>query len=379
MKAAIFDSIKLYENNNTYYAKTVTGNDFFKPYLEVFDTVFVLSKVDKIENNDLNYEKLDKKIIVYPLKAKKGYVGLFINLGYLIIYSLAACYRSERVFLRMFQLESIFGYLASVLFRRPICVELVNDPFQFTFVPKLIANLFGGFTVFIVNRADRCAFVTQSYLQRNYLKTGKDTPVSNYSSVMIPASSYNNRVQAVNHDELNLVHVSNNIDDNVKGHLEALNVVKWLADRNFLVHLDIIGDGKFVDKIKDASCDLGIKNQIRYHGLMQHTDVLTMLRTASVFIYPTKTEGLPRVVIEAMSQSSVVVASNVAGIPELLNELDIFEPNDIDGMGRRVLHLLTDAFSYNSTAKRNYEKSLDYSMPNLIERRINYYKDFKNN
>ena len=58
-----------------------------------------------------------------------------------------------------------------------------------------------------------------------------------------------------------------------------------------------------------------------------------------VYIQPSRIEGLPRALIEAMSRGCACVGSSVGGIPELLNNQYIHEVNDYNSLAVKIFDL----------------------------------------
>jgi glycosyltransferase involved in cell wall biosynthesis len=73
----------------------------------------------------------------------------------------------------------------------------------------------------------------------------------------------------------------------------------------------------------------GLKDQVRRHGLngrvqfvgkVSQTELAEWMRKARVFVLPSISEGLGRVVVEAMATGTPVIGSQVGGIPEMLED-----------------------------------------------------------
>jgi len=72
--------------------------------------------------------------------------------------------------------------------------------------------------------------------------------------------------------------------------------------------------------LKDQVRRHGLKGQVEFIGEVPQTDLARWMRRACVFALPTYSEGLPRVVFEAMAAGLPVVSSSVSGIPEILED-----------------------------------------------------------
>jgi glycosyltransferase involved in cell wall biosynthesis len=97
---------------------------------------------------------------------------------------------------------------------------------------------------------------------------------------------------------------------------------------------------------------------MRVHFTGRQTDVAGLMRAAHIFVLPSRWEGLPNVVLEAMAAGTPVVATAVEGIPELLRDGKngaIVPLNGEPGLAdelRRVLREYEPARSAALTAQR---------------------------
>lgn len=59
-------------------------------------------------------------------------------------------------------------------------------------------------------------------------------------------------------------------------------------------------------------------------------------KMADVFLFPSFREGLPVAVMEAMASGFPVVATRIRGSSDLVQQGDLFEPTDVDGIARAI-------------------------------------------
>jgi glycosyltransferase involved in cell wall biosynthesis len=85
------------------------------------------------------------------------------------------------------------------------------------------------------------------------------------------------------------------------------------------LHLFCIGEGAFQAELEARAMDAGHADRIRFLGWRSSMEVASWLTAANVFCLPSYAEGCPNSVIEALACGRPVVATNVGGIPELVN------------------------------------------------------------
>lgn len=112
--------------------------------------------------------------------------------------------------------------------------------------------------------------------------------------------------------------------EEVKGHEFLVDACSVLAHKrvNFVCHL--VGEGPLRHKTEKQVYALGLAESITFHGGLPRAEIVAMLSEVDAFVLasvPTKRgkrEGIPVVLIEAMASGLPVVASDLSGIPELV-------------------------------------------------------------
>jgi glycosyltransferase involved in cell wall biosynthesis len=105
----------------------------------------------------------------------------------------------------------------------------------------------------------------------------------------------------------------------LKGHATLLRSLERLRAEGVDLLLLIAGDGAQRDQLERQARELSLDDRtVRFLGA--RSDVDQLLRAADFFVLPSDTEGLPLSVLEAMAHGLPIVASNVGGIPELIED-----------------------------------------------------------
>jgi glycosyltransferase involved in cell wall biosynthesis len=108
--------------------------------------------------------------------------------------------------------------------------------------------------------------------------------------------------------------------DTAKGIEELLDAFSSLASRRPNLRLAFVGDGPGSVHLQSKAKHLGLADRITLKGACSSQEVAEWLAAANVLALPSYNEGYPNVVIEALSCGRPVIATNVGGILELVNE-----------------------------------------------------------
>jgi glycosyltransferase involved in cell wall biosynthesis len=103
-----------------------------------------------------------------------------------------------------------------------------------------------------------------------------------------------------------------------KGHEYLIRALPDILDEFPAVKVKIVGKGPLLDDLKRLAQEINVANSIVFTGYVQ--DIYTELNSLDVFILPSLSEGFPISILEAMAAGLPVVASNVGGISEAVED-----------------------------------------------------------
>lgn len=165
-----------------------------------------------------------------------------------------------------------------------------------------------------------------------------------------------------------------NVDVRYKGQEFIIKAISKLNRDGYDFKYELVGGGD-ATFLKKLSKKYDVENDVKFLGPMLHDDVLKWLDTIDLYAQPSRQEGLPRSVIEAMSRGVPCIGSTTAGIPELLDQSLIFSNCDV---GQIVAILKTlEKEKMADVAKANFEKSKKFDKEMLDRIRSKYYLEYR--
>jgi glycosyltransferase involved in cell wall biosynthesis len=139
-----------------------------------------------------------------------------------------------------------------------------------------------------------------------------------------------------------------------KGLEDALRAFARLGGHAEVWHYDVVGDGPLRGALERLAREHRIADRVRFHGFLSREDTIDALRRASVFLLASRvdadgsTEGTPVSLLEAACLGIPVVATQHAGIPEILppqarSEGFLADEGDDEALGAALVRLARDA------------------------------------
>ncbi|BAI76870.1 glycosyltransferase (plasmid) [Azospirillum sp. B510] len=147
------------------------------------------------------------------------------------------------------------------------------------------------------------------------------------------------------------------------------------------VELDVVGDGGWRTALEEQAARLGLAGRVRLHGWLDRAVLAGLYRTVDIFVLPSRDEGMPNVVLEAMASGLPVVASAVAGARDLVVEGEtgfLVPPEQPDALAGALLRLTADPMARRALGDRGRRRveehfswrSAALSFLELVERGI---------
>ncbi|WP_187444040.1 glycosyltransferase family 4 protein [Sphingobacterium phlebotomi] len=233
-----------------------------------------------------------------------------------------------------------------------------------------------------VKHASAAIYVTEAFLQNRYPTSA--SIIAHASNVIIPeveAEALPKRIFKIDHSQSSDIiklGIIGNIAVRYKGYDVLLKAVSALPARvREQIRLDFVGGGD-PTYLKGLIDHYQVEKQTTIRGkLKAGKEIFDFLDNLDLYVHPSKQEGLPRVVIEAMSRACPILASSVAGTPELLPIDFLHRPGDAKKLCQDILRVTQDTALRKKMAATNFERSNKYVFSVLERRREEFFKEVK--
>ncbi|EJS00696.1 glycosyltransferase family 4 protein [Bacillus mycoides] len=371
---------------NNYYG--VAHNDeTFRRYYTIADELAVVIRVNETSKSEA--EKNLSKITVSPFEVVEC-PNLSSSKGMLSGKKMAEkiiegeIIKSDYVVVR---LPSIIGSIAVDIARKlqkPYLIEVVACPWDAFWNHSLKGKLVAPFMYYAtkkrVKSASHAIYVTNEFLQKRYPTKGKSANCSNVALKEFDDEILKERldkIEKINNEDKIILGTTAAVDVRYKGQqyvIEALGKLKKQGISNFEYQLVGGGDQSY---LKTMAQKYDVIDQVRFLGPMPHDRVFKWLKAIDIYVQPSRQEGLPRALIEAMSRGLPAFGAKTAGIPELI-ESDFIFCNSRKNIQEICMILKKfDKKIMRKQAMRNYIESKKYDKKNIEERRGKFFKEFK--
>jgi len=149
---------------------------------------------------------------------------------------------------------------------------------------------------------------------------------------------------------------------------------EWLADLKPRLHL--VGDGIFRPQMERIAAELGIQDTVVFLG--QRTDTIELLQQSWGFVLPSRWEGMPNALLEAMACGLPCIATRVSGSEDIISEGCnglLVEPEQPAEMALALRRIIEDSELAQRLGKEGRRRVVsDYQLTKLAEQSLELYR-----
>jgi glycosyltransferase involved in cell wall biosynthesis len=164
-----------------------------------------------------------------------------------------------------------------------------------------------------------------------------------------------------------------------KGQHLLIDAVDRLTRQGRRVLLRLVGDGPDYASLKACADRLASSESVVFEGAVNQDRIRGIYATADVFCLPSFAEGLPVVLMEAMSMQIPCVSTTIAGIPELIRDgIDgiLVSASDVGALVEAIARLMDDGELRNRLALNGRARILEhYDLARNVETLAKVFKE----
>lgn len=364
------------------YFDTVFTDKVLSRYASVVDELVLLARVDPLDLPDAEIRKRFSEITLPNVRVVE--IGNVLSpRGLLQMPSrwkiIRDCLsRMDVVFLRI---PSVWQDLVVRFVRKQgkACILEVGADVWATYwhsdwKGKLLAPWLEHSTKRIVRNAPHVVYVTDRWLQAKYPATGETLACSNVDIVEQPPDILEQRLDKIRAiaSPVRLGTLAS-VSTRSKGQdcvIRALAHLKSMGRHGYVYHLAGAGNPA---RLLQLAQSLGVADQVHCDGVLRHDQIGEWFRSIDIYVQPSRQEGLPRALIEAMSFALPALGARTGGIPELLPPSCIFDhsSNPVRQICAFLESLAPDTLL--RLAQANFEKAAEFDACVLEPRRHAFF------
>lgn len=385
MKVLVATDAHIYRlPDGTCWCKSIYGYSFWKRYLYTFDDVQIVARTKKCETIDENMLRVDgDHVEIYgipffqgPKELLKHYVAIKKSLHRMPKDYDAAIFRMPSPTAKL-----VYNTISK---RIPIGGEIVFDPKTAeykTLLAKTIAKVTSIYLKRFCLKANGVSYVTEHAIQDHYpcqsLIHGESKEFFSgyYSSISLSDEAFGEPRKFEQNTCFRLVMSDAAMNSYRKGEKTVIETVSELRKKGYPVYAVFMGDGSLRKEFENYSKELNVSEYITFTGMIPSSnEVRKVLKASDIMMFPSKGEGLPRGILEAMAVGLPVLSTAVGGIPEVIDSKYLFDPDDAKAFAEKLIQLINNRSELNQMSQDNYTRALDFRNSILQSRRNDFYK-----
>ena len=160
----------------------------------------------------------------------------------------------------------------------------------------------------------------------------------------------------------------------VKGHDILLRAISLIPD----IVLALVGDGPLSGELHALTIELGIESRVRFLG--RRMDVAQLLKSADLYVQPSRWEGFGIAALEAMAAGKPIVFSDVPGLAQVVGDAGLtFPVDDVSELAHRISTLFNDPVLQQRLAYTARERARQFGLEKTLDCYEELYNDVVRN
>lgn len=373
----------MYRDKNGVYCNTTITSEMLSRYLDVVDKLIVVIRTYHLDKtyDEASLKKVEREGIEFVeipnLNSLKGFLVDKRKYNKIILDQVK---KADLIFARMPSVISDITIQYAKKNKKKYMVEVGGCAWDAFWNHGILGKLVAPY-MFInerkgIKNASYATYVTEKWLQSRYPCNCPSIAASNVYLASHDSSVLKKRLNKINNKDKNeafIIGTTAAVNVKYKGQEYIIRAISELNKRGYNFEYEMVGGGDN-SYLKRLAKKLNIEDKIRFKGILLHEDVFNWLDSIDIYAQPSKQEGLPRALIEAMSRGCPSLGSETAGIPELLDKECIFRKGSVNEICEILMAFDNEKMKYFSNI--NYKKSQEFDAELINKRRKAIYIDY---
>jgi glycosyltransferase involved in cell wall biosynthesis len=151
--------------------------------------------------------------------------------------------------------------------------------------------------------------------------------------------------------------------ERVKGFDVLIRACAALGQRGCRARLVIVGEGSEQKALAQQAASLGLGGKVQFAGRRSPEEIRAYLHEADLFVLPSRSEGMPLSLLEAMATGTPVVAADVGGVAHTAGNIArLVPPDDPEALAEAVADLLGDPGARAALGERSRARAEAFSV-----------------
>lgn len=315
MRFLILTHVKHKEDNGSYfgYEPYVKEMNIWLRHVDQVEVVAPLTTGD-LRNIDLAYDHDDLIFNTIPaidFTTTTNSLNAFLKTPLIFWRIFRACRKADHIHLRCPGIVGLIGCFVQILFpSKPKTAKYAGNwdpkskqPLSYRLQKKILSN------TFLTKNMKVLVYGEYPHQTSNIIPF---FTASFYRKDIAPIASRNYQ------EALQFMFVGSMVEG--KRPMLALQIVEQLIQNHVDASMEFYGDGVLLEKLKSYAAERGLSNQIRFFGNQPKAIIKEALKSAHFLVLPSKSEGWPKVIAEAMFFGAIPIATKISCIPFMLDE-----------------------------------------------------------
>lgn len=370
-----------------YYVIPSFGDHFWRKYLEVYDQIHIIGEPLKGYLDKSKLVKLDTSRIKIDLLPPNNSPVDWKN-DRLIERELDKVVRNAKsIIIKPASRKGIMAIRVAKKYKKPYMIEMTGDLYTaLKHHTNPLKRIYAPIIYHKIKRAIRdCEYgiyVTDHYLQEKYPIKGKTCGSSDAVIKQLDNNVLEERIKNITKERIDTkIGLVGFYHDRNKGIDTAIEAVSRINLGGSKVILNILGNGNEQDRAQWYSYAdkkslpheclifpapiIGIENMFKWYDTMD------------IIILPSRSEGLPRTIVEAISRACPCITSNVCGLQELIDSRWTHNPGDSDKLTELLNKMVSSKDEMAKAARENFSHAEYYLESVQTGKRISFMNEFR--